>query len=140
MIRVMEGKTPAWMIGAAKQTSKTLVIVCSLLGVCSALLIGQSATARPLVTSIVLTPRGFEPAAIALKAGSNRLVIYNRSGGRTNNFQLSLSQGNSPAILVDQSAMVRYQIDLARDLVLAAGSYILVDLDHAAWKCAIVVK
>lgn len=102
---------------------------------------GQSQTTqKTTLVSTVLTPRGFEPSALVTKGGPVRLVVYNRSGGRTNSFSLTRHEGNSPTIVVDQHATPLHRNQSQRDLTLTPGTYTLSDQDHPNWKCDISVQ
>ena len=90
--------------------------------------------------AVVLRPHGFEPADIQAAAGKTLLAVYNRSGAEVIlrvEREADSAQAVKRVLREERVPLGKRAARAVFDLV--AGSYVVTEVAHPAWKCRITV-
>jgi hypothetical protein len=88
------------------------------------------------VEVVVLTPDGFQPAAITRAKGQFILVAHHRSGLSQADLRLDRDTGAH----IDQASVPRERAQWSNMYDLPPGKYLLTEATHPGWTCTITIN
>lgn len=129
-MKIYEGGVPKALTGGLLRAALLALLLTS---VCAAARLNPRSPAAlsPTEVKVTLKSTGFEPGEVMCDTGRLRLTVINQSGKDNLTFRLVKATGQE----VLRGQPTAGSADWSQEVELAAGRYVLTEINNPDWKC-----